>query len=121
MSDFSIESLGKTPFFLDEFLVDAQRNTLSVNDSVQTVEPKVMQVLLVLAANNGNVVSQEALYAEVWPNSVFSPGSIRRVITILRKVLSKDNQELIKTFPKKGYSLNAKIRLENHTKTSFKK
>jgi hypothetical protein len=27
MSDFSIESLGKTPFFLDEFLVDAQRNT----------------------------------------------------------------------------------------------
>lgn len=119
MSDFSIESLGKTPFFLDEFLVDAQRNTLSINDSVQTVEPKVMQVLLVLAANNGNVVSQEALYAEVWPNSVFSPGSIRRVITILRKVLSKENQELIKTFPKKGYSLNAKIRLENHTKTGF--
>lgn len=119
MSDFSIESLGKTPFFLDEFLVDAQRNTLSINDSVQTVAPKVMQVLLVLAANNGNVVSQEALYAEVWPNSVFSPGSIRRVITILRKVLSKENQELIKTFPKKGYSLNAKIRLENHTKTGF--
>ncbi|WP_206484262.1 winged helix-turn-helix domain-containing protein [Thalassotalea sp. G2M2-11] len=115
MSVLSLEQLFEAPFYIEKFLVDAQRNTISINDTVHTIEPKVMQVLLFLTVNNNKVVSQEDLYSEVWPNSVFSPGSIRRCIAILRKIISNEDQDLIKTISKKGYCLNAKVTFKKRT------
>ncbi|MEW6984238.1 winged helix-turn-helix domain-containing protein [Colwelliaceae bacterium 6471] len=114
MANFSIEKLSNTVFFVEDCLVDALRGTITVDGLAHPVEPKVMEVLLYLVANNNKVVGQEVLFSHVWPNSVFSPGSIRRCIAILRKILKSERStvELIKTFPKKGYGLHAKIKLQ---------
>ncbi len=110
----SVAQLSVTPFLLNKRLIDAKRGTIELGEVRQAVEPKVMQVLLVLAANAGNVVDQETLFAQVWPNSIFSSGSIRRCIAILRKQLGDEDsdEEVITTHPKKGYSLNSPIALQ---------
>jgi len=112
LSDLSkIEELSKNLFYIDNFCIDIKRGIITLAEEVHTVEPKVMTVLLHLAANAGNVVEQESLFAKVWPKSVYSPGSIRRCITILRKIFQDDTKTLIATHPKRGYSLNSSIKL----------
>ncbi len=121
MTGINIDKLNEQLFFIHNYCVDAKRNTISFNGKVQSIEPKVMQLLLVLVSHNGNVVSQEYLFEQVWPHSVFSPGSIRRAIAILRKALGTDSTEnLIKTIPKIGYELNGKISFKHEPKISTK-
>ena len=54
--------------------------------SVQKLEPKVMDVLLVLAHCAGEAISAEQIFALVWPRSVYSPVAVRRSVNQLRNV-----------------------------------
>lgn len=75
-----------------------------------------MQVLLVLAETAGGVISTEQLFSRVWPKSIYSPISVRRSINQLRKVFNDTDKVLIKTHPKRGYSLHAKVTLTDNNK-----
>ncbi|MCT6699830.1 winged helix-turn-helix domain-containing protein [Rheinheimera sp. 4Y26] len=83
--------------------------------SVQKLEPKVMEVLLVLASSAGDAISAEQIFALVWPRSVYSPVAIRRSVNQLRNVFHDHHKLLIKTHPKRGYSLHADIALLTET------
>ncbi len=107
----NIEALAKKAFYLDNFLIDAHKGMINVDGKSHQIEPKVMDVLLYLVLELGNVVEQEVLFAKVWPKSIYSPGSIRRCITVLRKLFQDDDKSLIVTHPKRGYSLQGKIQL----------
>ena len=97
-------------FSLNEYVVSpASGEVLLPDGMVLTLEPKVMQVLLVLAATAGNVISAEQLFARVWPKSIYSPVSVRRSINQLRKVFNDTSKVLISTHPKRGYALHATI------------
>jgi hypothetical protein len=69
-----------------------------------------MAVLILLVEAEGEVVSQEVIFAAVWPNSIFSQSSVQRCIALLRKSLGDDakRQAVIVTHPKRGYSLTPK-------------
>jgi DNA-binding winged helix-turn-helix (wHTH) protein len=79
--------------------------------SVQKLEPKVMDVLLVLASCAGDAISAEQIFAIVWPRSVYSPVAVRRSVNQLRNVFQDHDKSLIKTHPKRGYLLHAKVAL----------
>ncbi|WMN61500.1 winged helix-turn-helix domain-containing protein [Pseudoalteromonas xiamenensis] len=66
-----------------------------------------MAVLCELKANQGEVMSQQALFSLVWPDRVFSPSSLQRVIAIIRKALNETSQNptFLFTHPKLGYRL----------------
>ena len=78
-------------------------------EGVQTLEPKVMAVLLVLVRAMGQLVSAEQIFAEVWPRSIYSPIAVRRSVNQLRNLFSDADKSLIRTHPKRGYSLHAHI------------
>lgn len=99
--------LGEILFELGDFKIEAKKGTISNGDKITQVEPKVIQVLLVLCEHANSVVEQERLFELVWPNSVFSPNSLRRCIAELRKALNDQDKTLISTHSKVGYSLNA--------------
>ena len=105
----NIDVLSKQTFYFNNFLVDPLKGVINVTGEVHQVELKVMQVLLFLAQDLGNVVEQEVLFSQVWPKSIYSPGSIRRCITVLRKIFKDENKALIVTHPKRGYSLQGNI------------
>ena len=96
-----------TRFGIGKFDVDVSRCKISSAEGEQIVEPKVMDVLQFLYSQRGNVVSQEEIFAAVWPNAVFSPSNVQRNIALLRKALKEDskNPQFIITHPKRGYCL----------------
>jgi DNA-binding winged helix-turn-helix (wHTH) protein/Tol biopolymer transport system component len=87
--------------------VDFTAGSLVVDGIENIVEPKVIEVLQILAEHPGEIVSQEAIFERVWPRSIYSPSSIQRCIAVLRKAMLDDakTQSVIKTHPKRGYSL----------------
>ena len=72
-----------------------------------SMEPKVLQVLLILAENQGQVVPHDVILNKVWPGSVVGSNAIQRCIAQLRKAFNDDakTQRVISTHPKVGYSL----------------
>ncbi|AOT07678.1 winged helix-turn-helix domain-containing protein [Pseudoalteromonas luteoviolacea] len=88
------------------------RSQIRVDDKVRSVEPKVLQVLALLAKHQGEVVTHEQFLTQIWPNMVVGPNAIQRCIAQLRKVLNDDAKTpaLIMTHPKIGYSLLPSVR-----------
>jgi DNA-binding winged helix-turn-helix (wHTH) protein len=99
-------------------IVDVARNQIirdqgSIDEVIQTLPPKTIQVLTEFAKSQGQVVSHDQLMNIVWQNTVVSPNSIQRCITQLRKALADDSkqQRIIKTHAKKGYSLEVPVKI----------
>lgn len=105
-------------FKVAQFTIDLDRCQISTSDNTLTLEPKVMEVLKVLYANQGTVVSQETIFSEVWPRGTFSPSSVQRSIALLRKALGEDAKQpkFIITHPKRGYSLEVPTVLTDSNK-----
>ncbi|MCJ8269700.1 MAG: winged helix-turn-helix domain-containing protein, partial [Psychrosphaera sp.] len=108
--------MSKTEKALSEFSVgkyhiDMGRSQITVKDEPLTMEPKALQVLLVLAENQGKVVSHQTLSQRVWPNVQVAPNVLQRCIGHLRKAFGDDvkKQHVIATHPRVGYSLVAEV------------
>ena len=98
---------SNAPFNLGEWLVQPQRNRLSRSGGDVQLEPKMMDVLVCLARNPGDVVSREALIDAVWPEVFISESVLTRAIAGLRRALGDDARRprFIETISKRGYRL----------------
>lgn len=87
-------------------------NRLSRSGEELRVEPKVMQVLEVLAETPGEVVTRETLVARVWPGVFVSEDVLHRAIRELRRIFGDDtnNPTYVETIRKRGYRLIAPVR-----------
>lgn len=87
-------------------------NRLSRGGEEVRVEPKVMQVLEVLAETPGEVVTRETLVARVWPGVFVSEDVLHRAIRELRRIFGDDtsNPTYVETIRKRGYRLIAPVR-----------
>lgn len=94
-------------FAVGNFYIDMARSQIRDRENIVAVEPKVLQVLLILAENQGDVVSHETILQKVWPNVYVAPNTLQRCIAQLRKAFKDNakNQRIIATHPKRGYSL----------------
>jgi TolB-like protein/DNA-binding winged helix-turn-helix (wHTH) protein/Tfp pilus assembly protein PilF len=93
-------------FRLGAWLVAPKLNTLSLNGRTVRLEPKVMQVLVCLAASS-DVTSKEKLMRTVWADTFVTDDVLTRSISELRKVFEDDPKKprFIQTIPKGGYRL----------------
>jgi DNA-binding winged helix-turn-helix (wHTH) protein len=98
-------------FYLDEWLVEPELGRLTKGDEVRQLEPKIMQVLVCLAENNGNVVRKEEFLADIWEGINVTQHVLTRTISEIRRVVGDDpqNPSFIQTIPKIGYRMIAKI------------
>ena len=97
-----------SPFSLGEWLVQPQLNRLSRPSGADVqLEPKMMDVLVCLARNPGDVVSRETLIDAVWPEVFISESVLTRAIAGLRRALGDDARRprFIETIAKRGYRL----------------
>lgn len=96
------------------FTVDTREGTVAGPLGSVRLEPKVMDVLSVLASHPGRVVSRDELLDAVWPNVVVTEHTLSRCIYQLRNELGKIGAEQgdfnpIETLPKRGYRLLATL------------
>lgn len=95
-------------FCLGNWRVFPQKDCIINRDQQEKhIEPKVMQVLVLLVKNYGSVVTREELFKHIWGNHHVVDESLTRTIYQLRKALGDDSHhpEYIKTIPKIGYEL----------------
>ncbi|HSF19623.1 MAG TPA: winged helix-turn-helix domain-containing protein [Vicinamibacteria bacterium] len=106
--------MSPEPFVLGEWRVEPSLNQLTrlARGSIpQRITPKAMEVLLVLGARAGEVVTREDLLTSVWPNVHVQEEILTRAVADLRKAFDDDRKEprYIETIPKRGYRLIAAI------------
>ena len=104
MGSFSLE---ENKFVLAGVEVDPTTMRVRRDDQVERIEPRMMQVLLILAGQAGEVVTRESLERQVWAGRVVSDDAVTNTIAKLRRALGDDRShpQFIETIPKRGYRL----------------
>ena len=70
-----------------------ERNMIAGPDGETGIEPKIMQVLCVLASEPGRVFSRAELIDKVWGTEFGADESLTRAISLLRKALGDTRSE----------------------------
>jgi DNA-binding winged helix-turn-helix (wHTH) protein len=99
-------------FRVEGRLVQTRLNrVVSADGRVVQVQPKIMDVLVLLAERPGEVVTREDLLATVWAGTHVTEHVLARAISELRKVFDDSAQKprVIETIPKVGYRLIAPV------------
>jgi len=108
----SQHSIDKVEIFrLGSWLVEPASGTLRRKDEVVHLAPKVMELLMTLASNQGHVVSKDQLMTAIWPDTFVAETALTRSISELRHSLDDHSGDpiYIETIPKKGYRLLAPV------------
>src|SRR3954452_17223434 len=100
--DFPLQS-----FTVGEWTVDRAAGTLTGRGTQQRIEPKVMDLLILLAGHENRVVSRDAVMAALWPGLVVGDDSLARTVSKWRQALGDDAKapSYIETIAKRGYRL----------------
>ena len=95
-------------FIIDGWEVSPTEGVISDKNGKQHhLEPKAMALLYVLAKANGNLVSREQLFNQVWPGVVVTEYALNTLISTLRHKLQdkRGKRAIIETRSKLGYRL----------------
>lgn len=95
------------PFTVGDLSVDPPTRQIESATARETLEPKVMQVLVALARANGRIVTRDELIAWCWDGRIVGEDAINRAIFRLRQVASEigGGSFGIETITKVGYRL----------------
>jgi eukaryotic-like serine/threonine-protein kinase len=100
-----------------QFVLDPDRRTLSRADSLVSLTPKALDVLLFLVQNPNRLVTKEELLKAVWGDAFVEEGNLTQYISHLRKALDDNSEDtrLIVTIARKGYQFTADVTVVTET------
>jgi DNA-binding winged helix-turn-helix (wHTH) protein/tetratricopeptide (TPR) repeat protein len=90
-------------FAFGDFELDEGRFELRRGGQAVAVQPKVLRLLLLLAARRHRAVSDAELLAELWPSETVGHGSIKRAVLGARSALGEHGAAAIRTIRGHGY------------------
>ncbi|MDF3123870.1 winged helix-turn-helix domain-containing protein [Rheinheimera sp. 1928-s] len=98
-------------FFFGEWQVDPSANTLRLGKQLIQLEPKAMDVLVLLCQNAGEVHSSDEIVSICWPQAEVGDNPLHKIITQIRKALgdSATSPSYIETIRKRGYRTLAQV------------
>jgi DNA-binding winged helix-turn-helix (wHTH) protein/TolB-like protein/Tfp pilus assembly protein PilF len=107
----AVSSAPAAPFRVGDWHVDPATNELRRGEETTRLEPLAMDVLVLLAARGGQVVSREELLAAAWPGVVVGDEALSQVVAKLRRAFGDDARTptVIETIAKRGYRLIAPV------------
>ena len=99
--------MGQEELVLGAFKLDPAHRRLSQQGQPIELKAKAFDILCVLAAAQGAIVTKDELMAKVWPGLVVEENNIQVHVSALRKVLSKDSSGAVHlmTVSGRGYRL----------------
>jgi DNA-binding winged helix-turn-helix (wHTH) protein/TolB-like protein len=109
VTDTGIVDLAHTADFRlgDVLIRPARRQVVKDGAETELLQPRVMQVLIVLAEAKGAIVTREELTEACWRGRVVGDDAVNRVISRLRRLANTlgEGSFRIETVPKVGYRL----------------
>lgn len=109
-----IEDLAKrSRFRIADIQVQPDCMQIVRDQETISLEPRMMEVLVVLAMHVGETVSKERLLVDVWGSKVYGDSPVSKTVSNLRKLLGDDarNPRYIETISKIGFKLIASVDL----------
>lgn len=98
--------LAQEPSFaLGALHVHAAKRQVEYGASVETLEPRIMQVLVVLARHRGRVVSRQELIDACWDGRIVVKDALNRCISAIRRLSESYPAFTITTVARVGYVL----------------
>ena len=94
-----------------DWLLDPEEHLLLRDRKPVPLGPKVFETLLVLVENAGHLVPKEEFMKRVGPDTFVEDAALTQNISHLRRVLSKADDVVIETVPKRGYRLLLPVRV----------
>lgn len=103
--------LNKKDFQIGNVIIAPNRNLLIAGDMRLNIEPRIMDVLCLLASKPKTVISRDQIISDIWKVEFGGDESLTRAISILRKSFKNAGAEgsVIETIPKRGYRLTGEI------------
>ncbi len=77
----------------------------------RVIEPKVMDLLVLLASKPGEVIAHDEILGALWPGVVVGDDTLARSVSKLRRALGDDSKspEYVETVSKRGYRIIAPV------------
>lgn len=109
MDDFT----DRSQFRIGDLLVIPGRLIVVRDGQEIKLEPRWMEVLVMLAEHAGETLSTERLLIEVWGSTVYGDSPVSKTISYIRKSISDDSRKprYVETVSKVGYRLIAPVSL----------
>jgi DNA-binding winged helix-turn-helix (wHTH) protein len=103
--------MGDVEVLVDGWQLEVSARQISKGDVVRRIEPKAMQVLILLASHPGAVVSRAELLDQVWGGRFVGDDAVSAAIIKLRRAFEDDarSPRVIETVHKSGYRLIAPV------------
>jgi len=110
-SDAEGQGIWQPQFQIADWEVDPHTSRIRRGEVTRKLEPRVMDLLVVMARQPGTVLSREELEGKVWSDMVVGYDALSSAMIKLRKALDDDHHQpkFIETLPKKGYRLIAPV------------
>jgi DNA-binding winged helix-turn-helix (wHTH) protein/TolB-like protein len=109
-SDFasiSVDLAREPDFFVGPVRVRPSLRQIESDGKSETLEPRVMQVLVALSHKRGEVVGRDELVQRCWAGRAVGEDAISRAITRVRKLGETYGAFTLETIPKVGYRLTS--------------
>lgn len=107
-----LKDLAVRPDFQAGLLrISPSRRLVEGPEGCVSVEPVIMQVLLLLLEARGRVVTRDELFDQVWGGAIVGDDSLNRAVGRVRRILDQaaPGQLEIETIPRTGYRLTGEI------------
>lgn len=97
----------------DEFRLDRTNLMLYRAGEEISLPPKVIETLVVLVENQGEIISKNELMDRVWADSIVEESNLSQSLYRLRKTLGEraNGEPYIETLRRRGYRFNGEVRL----------
>ncbi|OBT06803.1 transcriptional regulator [Shewanella sp. UCD-FRSSP16_17] len=103
--------MKKEIFFFGEWQVDPNSNSLKFGKKTKQLEPKAMDVLILLCERSGEVLSSDDIVNDCWPDSDIGDNPLHKIINQLRRAFDDKatSPRYIETIRKRGYRTIADV------------
>ena len=105
ISEDAAGSVNSNLLVFEPFVIDLDAAVIRVNGEAVHVEPQVFDLVALLCANPGRLLSHDEIIEKVWNGRIVSDSAIASRINAARKALGDDGQrqEIIKTIRGRGF------------------
>jgi DNA-binding winged helix-turn-helix (wHTH) protein len=96
----------------EDFVLNTRARSLFKRGSPLRLQPKVMDLLIVLIENHKRYISKQEIFAALWTDVHVGSASLLRLVAQLRRVLGDDSERprLIRTLHSRGYQFIGDVR-----------
>jgi TolB-like protein/DNA-binding winged helix-turn-helix (wHTH) protein/Tfp pilus assembly protein PilF len=100
-----VDLAKEADFRLGQILVGPSTRQVEAGGASETLEPRIMQVLVALARRRGDVVSRDELIETCWEGRIVGDDALNRCISRIRKLGEAKGDFRLETIPRIGYRL----------------